>query len=80
MPHIAKADIILNSFRRFIFEKRKINLSKIETRPSRVDGNAHDFFIDLDGHHKDTKVKSALKEIKNSGSFVRLLGSYPKYI
>ena len=62
------------------FKKRKINLSKIETRPSRVDGSAHDFFIDLDGHHKNTKVKSALNEIKDSGSFVRLLGSYPKYI
>ena len=34
------------------FEKRKINLSKIETRPSRGNINSHDFFIDCEGHIK----------------------------
>ena len=39
------------------FEKRKINLSKIETRPSRGNINSHDFFIDCEGHIKDKKVR-----------------------
>ena len=80
MPPIAKADIILNSFRRFIFEKRKINLSKIETRPSRGNINSHDFFVDCEGHIKDQKLRLAIKEIIDTGAIVRNFGSYPEYI
>ena len=47
------------------FEKRKINLSKIETRPSRGNINSHDFFIDCEGHQKDKKLKLAIKEVKD---------------
>ena len=62
------------------FEKRKINLSKIETRPSRGNINAHDFFIDCEGHQKDQKLKLAIKEVCDSGALVRILGSYPQYV
>ena len=62
------------------FEKRKINLSKIETRPSRGNTNSHDFFIDCEGHQKDQKLKLAIKEVSDSGALVRILGSYPQYV
>lgn len=62
------------------FEKRKINLSKIETRPSRGNINSHDFFIDCEGHMNDQKLKLTIKEVKDLGSSVRVLGSYPQYI
>ena len=62
------------------FEKRKINLSKIETRPSRGNINSHDFFIDCVGHKKDAKLKLAIKEVKETGSLVRILGSYPQHV
>ena len=62
------------------FEKRKINLSKIETRPSRGNINSHDFFIDCEGHQKDQKLKLAIKEVKRTGSLVRILGSYPQHV
>ena len=62
------------------FDKRKINLSKIETRPSRGNINSHDFFIDCEGHQKDKKLKLAIKEVKDTGSFVRILGSYPQHV
>jgi chorismate mutase/prephenate dehydratase len=62
------------------FEKRKINLSKIETRPSRGNINSHDFFIDCEGHTKDKKLDLAIKDIINAGAIVRNLGSYPEYI
>ena len=62
------------------FEKRKINLSKIETRPSRGNINSHDFFIDCEGHMNDQKLKLTIKEVKDLGSSVRILGSYPQYI
>ena len=59
------------------FNKRKINLERIETRPSRESKNAHNFFIDSDGHQKDPKLKQAIAELKSIGSMVRILGSYP---
>ena len=62
------------------FEKRKINLSKIETRPSRGNINSHDFFIDCEGHMNDQKLKLTIKEVKDLGSSLRVLGSYPQYI
>ena len=62
------------------FEKRKINLSKIETRPSRGNINSHDFFIDCEGHIKDQKLRLATKEVVDTGAIVRNLGSYPEYI
>ena len=59
------------------FQKRRINLSRIETRPSRSLADAHNFFIDSDGHQKDPKLKQAIAELKSIGSSVRILGSYP---
>ena len=59
------------------FQKRKINLSRIETRPSRSSIDAHNFFIDSDGHQNDSKLKQTIAELKLIGSSVRVLGSYP---
>tara|TARA_B100000965_G_scaffold404973_1_gene437369 strand:+ start:1030 stop:2118 length:1089 start_codon:yes stop_codon:yes gene_type:complete len=62
------------------FDNRKINLSKIETRPSRGNINSHDFFIDCEGHIKDRKLHLAIEEVINAGAIVRNFGSYPEYI
>ena len=62
------------------FDKSKINLSKIETRPSRGNINSHDFFIDCEGHINDKKLNLSIKEIEKTGAIVRNFGSYPEYI
>ena len=62
------------------FDNKKINLSKIETRPSRGNVNSHDFFIDCEGHIKDRKLSLAVNEIIDTGAIVRNFGSYPEYI
>ena len=59
------------------FNKRKINLERIETRPSRESLNAHNFFIDSSGHHNDAKLKQVIGNLKELGASVRILGSYP---
>ena len=59
------------------FNKRKINLERIETRPSRESLNAHNFFIDSSGHYKDLKLKQVIANLKDLGASVRILGSYP---
>ena len=59
------------------FKKGKINLERIETRPSRESLNAHNFFIDSSGHYKDAKLKQVIVSLKKLGASVRILGSYP---
>jgi chorismate mutase/prephenate dehydratase len=59
------------------FAKRGINLSKIESRPSRKKAWDYFFFIDLIGHIEEDSVQEALEELKECSSFVKWLGSYP---
>jgi len=59
------------------FAKRGINLSKIESRPSRKKAWDYFFFIDLIGRYQDAAVREALAELEAHCSFVKWLGSYP---
>ncbi len=60
------------------FYKEKINLTKIESRPSKRKAWEYIFFIDLEGHINDKKVIKALKSIEKYCIFLKVLGSYPK--
>jgi chorismate mutase/prephenate dehydratase len=59
------------------FKKYKINLTKIESRPSRKKVWDYYFFLDLQGHYKDPGVKKALDELEDRCKFLKVLGSYP---
>jgi len=59
------------------FASRGINLSKIESRPSRKKAWDYFFFIDLIGHYEDAPVREAIEELERRCSFVKWLGSYP---
>ncbi|NQU73161.1 MAG: prephenate dehydratase [Candidatus Omnitrophica bacterium] len=59
------------------FKKNKINLTKIESRPSKRRAWDYYFFVDLQGHHEDTSIKKALKELEKQTTFIKVLGSYP---
>jgi chorismate mutase/prephenate dehydratase len=61
-----------------IFAKNSINMTKIESRPSRQKAWEYVFFVDLDGHKDDEPVKKALNELIEHTAFVKVLGSYPK--
>ncbi|MFC1767203.1 prephenate dehydratase [Candidatus Margulisiibacteriota bacterium] len=60
------------------FAMRGINLTKIESRPTKRTLGDYFFFIDLQGHRTDPVVLEALEDIKKKASFVKILGSYPK--
>jgi prephenate dehydratase len=55
-----------------------INLTKIESRPSKKGLGKYIFFMDFEGHYKDKNVKNILNTIKTNTSFIKLLGSYIK--
>lgn len=59
------------------FKKNRINLTKIESRPSRLKAWEYYFFVDTEGHYKDKKVKKALSELERSCTYLKVLGSYP---
>ena len=59
------------------FASRGINLSKIESRPSRKKAWDYLFFIDFIGHYEEELAQAALTELEQHCSFVKWLGSYP---
>ncbi|RLJ70303.1 chorismate mutase/prephenate dehydratase [Hydrogenivirga caldilitoris] len=60
------------------FYLKGVNLTKIESRPSRKRAWDYVFFVDLEGHREDEKVKEVLRELKSRTQMVKILGSYPK--
>jgi len=60
------------------FSSRNINLTKLESRPSRLRPWEYDFFVDFEGHLSDTHILNALEELKKSTVFIKILGSYSK--
>ena len=60
------------------FANRSINLTRIESRPSRRGLGDYYFYIDLEGHVTDSPVKEALEAIKGQAGMVKVLGSYPR--
>ena len=59
------------------FKRNQINLTKIESRPSKRKAWEYLFFIDFVGHVEESRVKRALKALQRSTSVLRVLGSYP---
>jgi len=59
------------------FKKYSINLTKIESRPSKKKAWDYYFFVDLEGHQHNPKVKKAISELENKCKFLKVLGSYP---
>ena len=57
--------------------ERGINLSKIESRPSKKRPWDYYFFVDVTGHHDDPGMKEALGELRKFCPLVKWLGSYP---
>lgn len=60
------------------FAKNGINLTNIESRPMRKKPWEYLFFIDIEGHQSDAKVKRALKSAQSRCVFLKILGSYPR--
>jgi chorismate mutase/prephenate dehydratase len=60
------------------FEKRKINLTKIESRPTKQKPWEYNFYLDFEGHRTEENCVEALRALGEKASFLKILGSYPK--
>lgn len=59
------------------FKKFGINLTKIESRPSKKRAWDYFFFVDFQGHAQEQKAKKALSELEEKCKYLKILGSYP---
>jgi len=60
------------------FARRGINLTKIESRPTRRKPWEYNFYLDFEGHRSETRCAEALEGLKAKSLFLKILGSYPK--
>jgi len=56
----------------------KINMTKIESRPTKNKNWEYVFFVDFEGHEEDANVQKAFNDMEKSVSFIKILGSYPQ--
>ncbi|MEP6754193.1 MAG: prephenate dehydratase [Chthonomonadales bacterium] len=59
------------------FEKFDVNITIIESRPSKVAAWEYIFYIDVQGHQRDLNVTKAISQLGEHALFVRVVGSYP---
>ena len=59
------------------FVRHGIDMSRLQSRPSPVSMWEYVFYIDVIGHHNDEPLQTALKELADHASFIKVLGSYP---
>jgi len=61
-----------------IFATRNINLTKLESRPSRTKPWEYVFYADFEGHLDGRVYKEAVTELQSETAFLKILGSYPQ--
>ena len=61
------------------FASHGLNMTKIESRPSRRKAWEYLFFVDIEGHMDEEKLKKAMEEVKSRCLFMKILGSYPAH-
>jgi chorismate mutase/prephenate dehydratase len=61
-----------------IFATRNINLTKLESRPSRTKPWEYVFYADFEGHSDGEVYQEAMRELQRETTFIKLLGSYPQ--
>src|ERR671910_493756 len=60
------------------FAKRRINLTKIESRPTKEVPWEYNFYVDFEGHSNDKEVKELIRALKKKTLFIKILGSYKR--
>jgi chorismate mutase/prephenate dehydratase len=62
------------------FADHKVNMTRIESRPSRRGLWEYVFFVDVEGHVQDDNVAKAVSRLDSEASMLKILGSYPRAV
>jgi prephenate dehydratase len=60
------------------FASKRLNLTKIESRPISGKPWEYTFFVEIEAHRDDPMMREALVELEKSSNFIKVLGSYPR--
>ncbi len=60
------------------FKNNNVNMTMIESRPSKSQNWEYNFFVDFEGHKSDPKCAAALDELREFCVYLKVLGSYPR--
>jgi prephenate dehydratase len=60
------------------FASRGINLTKIESRPTKEVPWEYYFYVDFDGHRSDKQIRDLIRVLKKKTMFIKILGSYKR--
>ena len=60
------------------FASNGVNLTKIESRPTRQKAWEYNFYLDFEGHREDKAPREVLASLEEATLFLRVLGSYPR--
>jgi chorismate mutase/prephenate dehydratase len=60
-----------------VFARRGINLTRIESRPSRRQPWEYVFFVDFAGHPEEPNAAAALEEMREACTTIKVLGAFP---
>ncbi len=62
-----------------VFALRNLNLTKIESRPTKESLGRYNFLVDCEGHRENPAVKEALEALAQQVSSLKVFGSYPRW-
>jgi prephenate dehydratase len=60
------------------FAKRRINLTKIESRPTKEVPWEYYFYVDFEGHSLDEQIRDLIEAVRKKAVFIKILGSYKR--
>jgi chorismate mutase/prephenate dehydratase len=61
-----------------VLARKDINMTKLESRPTRQTPWEYNFYLDFEGHRTEERCREALTELEEKALFLRILGSYPR--
>ena len=61
-----------------VMAEHKINLTKIESRPTRKKAWEYNFYLDFEGHRENENFRAAMPALEEHVLFIKILGSYPR--
>ena len=62
-----------------IFKRNKLNMTWIESFPKKGSQNEYVFFVELEGHQNDLRVRRAIDSLKKKSTRIEILGSYERF-
>lgn len=63
-----------------VLAQGQINMTKLESRPSKDVLGQYIFLVDINGHRRDEQIARALEHIQGQTGFFKIFGSYPRYV